>query len=56
MARGRIQWRRAWPVALGIAMSLGDIPEEAFRALTYDPEEAEFEYQRYLAQRKLSEL
>jgi len=53
MAMPRLLWQAAWPVARGIGMALGDIPKEAFQAISHDEEEAEVAYETYQAYRRL---
>jgi len=43
---------RAWPIALGISMGLGDIPEDAFISITGDENRGRFEYQLYQARKE----
>ncbi len=47
----RQYWLRAWPVYLGMGMTLEEVPREAFFALYADPEEAEAKYKLYQARR-----
>lgn len=53
MAQRRMLWRDAWPVFKGISMAFGEIPKEAFEAISHDEEEAASAYELYQAYRRL---